>query len=123
MKLMIDGHPTSIAVHFGHLTDPRVERTRAHNLLDILTITICAVLCGADGLTEMETFGKAKEAWVWTLLPVPNGIPLHDTFSQALAARQPGGYNGEDTSAQGGTRCQPCLLRNGSQFLSRRFSR
>jgi len=58
---MADEHLTSIATHFGHVTDPRVERTRDHNLLDILTIAMCAILAGADGPTGMETFGKAKE--------------------------------------------------------------
>lgn len=86
---MTDGHPARIALHFGHLTDPRVERTRAHHLLDILTIAICAVLCGADGPTEMETSGKAKEAWLRTILLLPNGIPSHDTFSRVLAALTP----------------------------------
>jgi len=39
-----------------------VERTKDHQLLDSLTIAICAILCGAEGPTGMETFGKAKEA-------------------------------------------------------------
>jgi predicted transposase YbfD/YdcC len=86
---MADEHLASIATHFGHLTDPRVERTRAHSLLDILTIAICAVLCGAEGPTGMETFGKAKEDWLRTILPLPNGIPSHDTFSRVLAHLKP----------------------------------
>jgi predicted transposase YbfD/YdcC len=86
---MADGHLASIATHFGHLTDPRVERTRAHKLLDILTIAICAILCGAEGPTGMETFGHAKEDWLRTILPLPNGIPSHDTFSRVLAHLKP----------------------------------
>lgn len=86
---MSDGHLASIATHFGHLSDPRVERTRAHNLLDILTIAICAILAGAEGPTGMETFGQAKEEWLRTLLPLPNGIPSHDTFSRVLAQLKP----------------------------------
>lgn len=86
---MTEGHLASIATHFGHLSDPRVERTRAHNLLDILTIAICAILAGAEGPTGMETFGRAKEAWLRTILPLPNGIPSHDTFSRVLAYLKP----------------------------------
>lgn len=86
---MSDGHLASIATHFGHLSDPRVERTRDHNLLDILTIAICAILAGAEGPTGMETFGKAKEEWLRTILPLPNGIPSHDTFSRVLAHLKP----------------------------------
>jgi predicted transposase YbfD/YdcC len=86
---MSDGHLASIATHFGHLNDPRVERTRAHNLLDILTIAICAILAGAEGPSGMETFGKAKEDWLRTILPLPNGIPSHDTFRRVLAHLKP----------------------------------
>ncbi|NTU83813.1 MAG: ISAs1 family transposase [Chloroflexales bacterium] len=71
------------------MSDPRVERTRAHSLLDILTIAICAILAGAEGPTGMETFGQAKEDWLRTLLPLPNGIPSHDTFSRVLAHLNP----------------------------------
>jgi predicted transposase YbfD/YdcC len=66
-----------------------VARTRDHNLLDILTIAICAILAGAEGPTGMETFGKANEGWLRTLLPLPNGIPSHDTFSRVLAHLKP----------------------------------
>lgn len=66
--------------------DPRVDRTKGHNLLDILTIAICAVLCGVDHWTEMERFGKSKEAWLSEFLELPNGIPSHDTFSRVFAA-------------------------------------
>lgn len=86
---MSDGHLASIATHFGHLSDPRVERTRAHNLLDILTIAICAILAGAEGPTGMETFGQAKEEWLRTILPLRGGIPSHDTFSRVLAHLKP----------------------------------
>lgn len=86
---MSEGHLASIATHFGHLSDPRVERTRDHNLLDILTIAICAILAGAEGPTGMETFGNAKEEWLRTILPLPNGIPSHDTFSRVLAHLKP----------------------------------
>jgi predicted transposase YbfD/YdcC len=86
---MEDQPVASIATHFGHLTDPRVARTRAHSLLDILTIAICAVLAGADGPTSMETFGKAKEEWLRGFLKLPNGIPSHDTFSRVLAHLKP----------------------------------
>jgi hypothetical protein len=40
--------------HFASLTDPRVDRTKRHCLMDILVIAIGAVICGADGWTEIE---------------------------------------------------------------------
>jgi predicted transposase YbfD/YdcC len=86
---MTEGPLASIATHFAHVSDPRLERTRAHNLLDILTIAICAILAGAEGPSGMETFGKAKEGWLRTILPLPGGIPSHDTFRRVLAHLKP----------------------------------
>jgi hypothetical protein len=67
--------------HFGDLTDPRVERTKLHQLVDILVIAICAVIGGADNWEDVEAFGKAKQEWFQTFLELPNGIPSHDTFT------------------------------------------
>ena len=75
--------------HFANLTDPRAARTREHKLLDIVAIAICAVICGADGWTEVEAFGLAKEAWLRTWLELPGGIPSHDTFGRVFARLNP----------------------------------
>ncbi len=72
--------PTSITSHFTSLPDPRIERSKRHGLLDILTIALCAVICGADSWVEVQRFGHAREAWLGTFLALPNGIPSHDTF-------------------------------------------
>ena len=45
---MAESHHVSILDHFDDLDDPRVERTRRHQLVDILAIAICAAICGAD---------------------------------------------------------------------------
>lgn len=81
--------PTSLSVHFGDLPDPRVERTKEHLLIDILTVGLCAVLCGGEGWTDMATFGQAREPWLRTFLALPNGIPSHDTFGRVFAALDP----------------------------------
>lgn len=69
--------------------DPRIDRTKRHLLSDILAIAICAVICGADEWTEMEAFGKAKQAWFKSFLALPNGIPSHDTLARVLARLDP----------------------------------
>jgi predicted transposase YbfD/YdcC len=51
-----------------------------HLFFDILVITICAVICGADDWVAVERFGQAKAEWFATFLELPNGIPSHDTF-------------------------------------------
>ena len=50
--------------HFAEIDDPRIERTKRHKLIDILTIAILAVICGAEGWVAMESFGKAKHQWL-----------------------------------------------------------
>jgi predicted transposase YbfD/YdcC len=83
---------TSIEAYFGELTDPRVARTRVHRLGDVVTIALCAVVCGANDWVAVETFGRAKEAWLRTCLPLPGGIPSHDTFGRVFARLDPGEF-------------------------------
>ena len=73
-----------IAEHFGELEDPRRGRAKRHELLDIIVITLCAVVCGADNWVEIEEFGKAKREWFERFLKLPNGIPSHDTFGRVF---------------------------------------
>ena len=75
----------SLVEHFEDLEDPRVERTKFHQLRDIIVIAICAVICGADNWVEIEEFGQAKRDWLEALLGLPNGIPSHDTFGRVFA--------------------------------------
>lgn len=75
--------------YFGEIADPRVERTRAHQLLDIIAIALFAVLAGADSWVAIETYGNAKQAWLETFLSLPNGIPSHDTFARVFARLDP----------------------------------
>ncbi len=71
------------------LEDPRVERTKRHKLLDIVTIAIGGTIGGADSWVDIELFGNAKEEWFKTFLELPNGIPSHDTFGDVLARLDP----------------------------------
>lgn len=72
--------------YFAALPDPRVNRTKKHALGDILGVTLCAVICGADSFEEIERFGDAREEWLKQYFPLANGIPSHDTFNRVLAA-------------------------------------
>jgi predicted transposase YbfD/YdcC len=74
---------------FSALQDPRVERTKLHQLLDIVTIAVCAAICGADDWTEIELFGESKLDFFRSFLPLPNGIPSHDTFNRVFARLNP----------------------------------
>jgi predicted transposase YbfD/YdcC len=79
----------SLLRHFQTLADPRLERSRLHDLLDIVAITLCAVICGADSWVDVHKYGQAKQDWLKGFLRLPNGIPSHDTFGRFFAALDP----------------------------------
>ena len=83
---------SSIALHFGTLVDPRVVGRSDHHLLDVLTIAIMAVICGARGWEDMEDWAMDHSEWLRTFLLLPNGIPQHDCYRRVFAALAPGPF-------------------------------
>src|SRR5580692_6727631 len=80
---------TSLVTHFSRVPDPRINRRKDHDLVDILVIAVCTLLCGGETFNDMEDFGKAKHDWFKSFLPLRNGIPSHDTFNRVFAALDP----------------------------------
>lgn len=79
----------SLFDHFAELDDPRIERTKRHLLLDIVALSICAVIAGAEGWEDIEEFGKQKLDWLKKFLQLPNGIPSHDTINRVFRRLKP----------------------------------
>ena len=79
----------SLFTHFADLPDPRINRTKRHKLIDVVGITICAVVCGADGWAAIEEYGQAKEAWLREFFELPAGIPSDDTFRRVFTCLSP----------------------------------
>ena len=79
----------SLVSYFSSMEDPRVARTRRHNFIDIIAMTISAVICGCDDWYEIELFARTKQAWFRGFLALPGGIPSHDTFNRVFAAMDP----------------------------------
>jgi len=83
-------HPQlSLIEHFKDLTDPRVDRTKDHDLIDVLIIAVCCLLCAGESFNDMEDFGRAKHDWFKGFLRLRNGIPSHDTFNRVFQALDP----------------------------------
>lgn len=78
--------------HFDQLEDSRMERTRLHRLDDIVAIAIIAVICGAEGWTDVEDYAHSKHDWLKTFLRLPNGVPSHDTFGRVFALIDPDAF-------------------------------
>ena len=75
--------------HFDFIVDPRIERCKKHNLLDILLLSISAVISGAEGWEDIEDFGHLKLEWLKTYGDFTAGIPRHDTIARVLRRLKP----------------------------------
>lgn len=73
--------------------DPRVDRTKAHELVDILVLSVLAVLCGADGWEDIELFGKIRLSWLRKFIKLHNGVPSHDTISRVFRVIKPSAFH------------------------------
>lgn len=80
---------SSLEQYFGEMPDPREGQNVQHPLLSIVSIAICAVICGADNWVDVAMFGQAKQAWLETFLELPHGIPSHDTFGRVFRRINP----------------------------------
>lgn len=82
--------------HFANLTDPR-RRKVVYPLINIVTISLCAVMCGADDFVSIALWARTKKKWLAKFMDLSAGIPSHDRFNAVLAAIKP-------------TEFQQCLL-------------
>ncbi len=80
------------AACFEDLPDPRGRNAR-HPLTSILFIAVAAIVCGAESCTDMADFGVAKKKWLKTIVPLPYGIPSHDTFSTVFRHLDPDAFD------------------------------
>jgi predicted transposase YbfD/YdcC len=78
-----------VAAYFAELEDPRSEVNLRHPLVSVVTISVMAVLAGADGPTAIRRWAKLKSEFLKRVLPLPYGIPSKDVFGRVLAALDP----------------------------------
>ena len=83
---------TSLHDYFSQLPDPRIPRNKKHLLIDIIVLSIIAVLCGAELWNSIELFGKSKKDFLSKILKLPNGIPSHDTINRVFSLINPGKF-------------------------------
>lgn len=81
----------SIIDHFTELEDPRIDRQKRHSLIDIIVLTVCAVISGAETWEDIEDYGRYKEEWLTRFLELANGIPSHDTIRRVFIRLDPSG--------------------------------
>jgi predicted transposase YbfD/YdcC len=74
---------------FNDIKDPRIERKKCYPLIEVIVITLLAVMAFAKGWEDIELYGKTKEAWLKQFLPLKNGIPQHDVFRRVFNRLDP----------------------------------
>ena len=75
--------------YFRNIEDPRIERNKDYPLIEVIVITILAVMAFAEGWEDIETYGLAKQRWLHQFLPLKNGIPKHDVYRRVFIRLQP----------------------------------
>ncbi len=74
---------------FQAIEDPRIDRCKRHELLDIILLAVSAVLSGAEGWEQVEDFGTHRLDWLRRYRPFEYGIPRHDTIARIICSLKP----------------------------------
>jgi predicted transposase YbfD/YdcC len=77
---------------FVSIPDPRSKRHAKHDLSELLTVAVCAVLCGADDFVDVALWGKSNLKWLRKFLKLKAGVPSHDTFCRVFAMIDPAAF-------------------------------
>ena len=89
MRQELQIEPDSFIHFLQAIDDPRIDRHKRHDLIDVLIIAICATVSGAKNWVEIEDFGNAKIEWFSKFLDLKHGIPSHDTFRRVFILLDP----------------------------------
>lgn len=84
--------PFRLAAHFAPLRDPRVRGRCDHRLLDIIVLALCAVVANGNDWQQIALFARERRVWFARFLPLPNGIPSHDTFERVFDRLDPAAF-------------------------------
>ena len=74
---------------FSSMRDPRLDRKKLYPLIEIIFLTICAVVSGSNHFTDIQVFGEARLDWLRKYLPFENGIPSHDAIGYFFSRLDP----------------------------------
>ena len=83
--MSVEVEEPSLVSHFSILEDPRDATKVRHKFLDIVTISVAAVISGADNWVDIAQFARSKQEWLCEFLALENGIPSHDTFGRVFS--------------------------------------
>jgi hypothetical protein len=87
--MSVSSSPLDFTQCFSDMNDPRIERSKAHRLIDILFIAVAGTIAGCEGPSDIADFSRTQLAWCRKFVPFANGVPSHDTISRVLALIKP----------------------------------
>lgn len=74
---------TSLHRIFGQVSDPRIKRKKKHLLIDIVILSVLAVLSGVELWDSIELYGHENLSFLKQILRLPN-VPSHDTINRVF---------------------------------------
>jgi len=130
---METGKPASLADAFSIIVDPRVAGRSTHDLVEMLVVAVCAMLCGADNFVEIHMWAEERLDWLRRFMKLEHGIASHDTMGRVfgmldaravessfrqwvsglIPALEPGtvvAVDGKTSRRSGGDECRPLHL-------------
>ena len=78
-----------LLTHFSEMPDPRAPRGVRHKLIDVVSISILAVICGANTYSQIHQYALSQQEWLKSFLELPSGVPSQDTFERIFAVLNP----------------------------------
>lgn len=79
----------SFADHFLLVEEPRLNRTKRHQLMDLLFICVAGTIAGCDGPTDIASFAQTQLTWCRKFVPLLHGVPSHDTIGRVVSLIKP----------------------------------
>ncbi|TWT38753.1 hypothetical protein Enr8_04470 [Blastopirellula retiformator] len=91
-RVVAEAELRELAKYFTSLDDARSHVNRRHKLTNVILISMCAVIAGANGPTEIEWWAEANEDWLAEHLGEDCGVPSHDTIGRVLQSLKPDAF-------------------------------
>ena len=82
-------HHAAFVQIFSDLKDPRQATKIEYPFFDVLFLTVCAVIGGAEGWEDIEMFGEAHLEWLQHNGLFTKGLPVHDTIARIISRNKP----------------------------------
>ena len=74
---------------FSDIPDPRQPSKISYPFYDVLFLTVCAVIGGAEGWEDIEDFGEVHLPWFQSKGLLTHGVPVHDTIARIISGIKP----------------------------------